>query len=297
MSAPLPPLAELRALIDSVDDRLLDLMIERMAVVARIAAAKRRADGDGPALRPAREAQVLRRLVAAAGGRFPADSLVRIWRELLAAATRAQTPLTAAVCSEPCRLREIARDHLGSITPLVTAESPGHALRLLEEGRAQLAVLPLPEADARWWCDLATAERAPCAVIGRLPFLLGEGAPDTEGLLLGPVPLEASGADRSLFVLRVAGEISRSRLLEGFGRAGLEPRILAVRTEPDGTSWLLDLAGFLDEHASAVVNAAAPLRHRLLRLRRIGAYPVPLVAGDPDDRAAHETRTRQRDAE
>jgi hypothetical protein len=230
---------------------------------------------------------VLRRLVRAAAGRFPADSLVRIWRELLAAATRAQTPLTAAVCQHPCRLRELARDHLGSITPLLAAESPGHALRLLEQGRAQLAVVPLPEADDRWWRDLALAERSPCAVIGRIPFLARAGTTDSEGLILGAVPLEASGADRSLFVLRVAGEISRSLLLEGFARAGLEPRILAARSEADGTDWLLDLAGFLDEHASVLINATALLRDRLLRLRRLGAYPLPLVVDDGDARAPH----------
>lgn len=286
MSETTSALAELRARIDEIDDRLLALVVERMAVVERIATAKRQ-DGNGAALRPAREAQVLRRLVAAAGGRFPADSLVRLWRELFAAATRAQTPLVAAVCSEPCALRELARDHLGSVTPLLAATGPAHALRLLEEARAQVAVLPLPAEDVRWWSDLADAGQLPVNVVARLPFLrIGKAAPPLEALVLGTVPLEASGDDRSLFALRIAGEISRSRLVAGFARAGLDPHILAVRAEAGASWWLLDLAGFLDEHAPAVVNAAALLSQRLLRLRRIGAYATPLVAAAEDTAAS-----------
>lgn len=271
-------LAALRARIDAIDDRLLALMMERMAVVEQIAAVKRQTSGDGPPLRPAREAQVLRRLVAAADGRFPADSLVRLWRELFAAAIRAQMPLVAAVCGEPAELREITRDHLGSITPLLTAEGPGHALRLLEEGRAQVAVVPMPAGGERWWSDLADSERAAFRVIARIPFLADPGL-ERAGLVVGTVPLEASGDDRSLFVLRTAGEISRSRLLEGFLRSGLDPQILAVRAEGEGSSWLLDLAGFLDEHAPLLTNAGALLREQLLRLRRIGAYATPLRVG------------------
>lgn len=283
MSETPPPLAELRARIDEVDDRLLALLVERMEIVGRIAAAKRRTDGDGVALRPAREARVIRRLVRAAAGRFPCDALVRIWREVLATATRAQTPVTACVCSEPCTLRELARDHLGSVTPLVPASGPAHAMRLLEEGRAQIAVLPLPEAEERWWSDLATAERPPAAVFGRIPFLAVRPVAPVEGLLLGAVPLEPSGEDRSLFVLRVADEVSRSRLLQGFARAGLDPRVLASRRVRDGAWHLLDLEGFLDEHTPVLANAAMLLRHDLLRLRRIGSYPKPLASAPPGE--------------
>lgn len=285
MSETPPPLAELRARIDEVDDRLLGLLVERMDIVGRIAAAKRQADGDGIALRPAREAQVVRRLVRAAAGRFPRDSLVRIWREVLAAATRAQTPLTACVCEQPCALRELARDHLGSVTPLVAATGPAHAMRLLEEGRAQIAVLPVPEDGERWWSDLAAAERPPAAVVGRIPFLAPTATPPVEALLLGAVPLEPSGEDRSLFALQVAGELSRSRLLQGFARAGLDPRILARRPVRGGVWYLLDLEGFLDEHTPVLANAAVPLREDLLRLRRIGAYPKPLAPAPAEEDA------------
>ena len=83
-------LEELRRRLDAIDDRLQDLLIERLEIVSRVAAEKRQ---DGvPWYVPAREAQIIRRLVARQGNAFPIGPLVRIWRELLGATTRSQGP-------------------------------------------------------------------------------------------------------------------------------------------------------------------------------------------------------------
>jgi hypothetical protein len=54
-------LEELRRRLDTIDDRLQDLLIERLEIVSRVAAEKR-VDSVPPHV-PAREAQILRRLV------------------------------------------------------------------------------------------------------------------------------------------------------------------------------------------------------------------------------------------
>ena len=96
-----PPLEDLRREIDRIDRAIVDLLIERTDVVRAIGEVKGdRADGR-LAMRPAREAAILRRLVAQAGDRFPRRVLVRMWRELLAATTRQQTPVSLAVFTRP----------------------------------------------------------------------------------------------------------------------------------------------------------------------------------------------------
>ena len=71
MDTTAPPLDNLRAEIDKIDQQILDLLIERSAVVRLIGDVKGdRLDGRS-ALRPAREAQILRRLAERACGRFP----------------------------------------------------------------------------------------------------------------------------------------------------------------------------------------------------------------------------------
>jgi len=275
----LPRLAELRAAIDSIDDRLLDLLLERMETVARIAALKADHAGDRLALRPAREAAILRRLVARAGDRFPRGTLVRMWRELFAAATRLQTPFSVALCRGCGDLAVIARDHFGAVTPVIEASSPAHALRLLDEGRAQLALLPLPEAEDRWWIDMATAEPARLRVLARLPFVRLAGiAAESGGLLVGDLPLQASGEDRSLLVLEAQEDLSRSRLQALLQAPGLDPRWLAIAYQRQGgsTVHLIEIAGFHDRHSNLLQDALAGTRERLIGMAVIGAYARPL---------------------
>lgn len=90
-----PSLAHVRREIDEIDDRLIALLDERFAAVARVRAAKQAEDGPGrAAFRPAREAQVLRRLLAKRGKHLPASLLVRLWRSIMGSATQAQDGLT-----------------------------------------------------------------------------------------------------------------------------------------------------------------------------------------------------------
>jgi len=98
----LDELARLRLEVDRIDDAVVDLLLERIAVVHRIGAVKTTAAlaTATVALRPAREAQIIRRLAAKAAPDLPAIAVARMWRELLAATTRLQTPFAAAVLAD-----------------------------------------------------------------------------------------------------------------------------------------------------------------------------------------------------
>ncbi|HEX8373631.1 MAG TPA: chorismate mutase [Geminicoccaceae bacterium] len=278
----------LRREVDRIDAGLVDLLGERLRVVAGIAAVKRRtAAGDGGgglALRPAREAAILRRLVARADGRFPKATLVRMWRELLGATTQAQSPFAVCVhvpAHQP-ELWDVARDHFGSGTPLRRADSPGHALRQLASGSVQIAVLPLPAETDRWWPGLMNGPPAAGArVVARLPFADVAAYPDdVGGLAIATLPQEACGDDVTLVAIEADGTLSRGRLRELL--APLEPRWLACHD--DGAAavvrHLVELAGFLDVGDSRLGSALAPVRDRLLRVVPLGCYPRPLTTAE-----------------
>src|SRR3954454_5148571 len=73
-------LDELRAKIDQVDDAMHDLLMYRADVTLAIGGAKQgTANGAlAPAMRPAREAQILRRLLARHKGPLPPRVIVRV---------------------------------------------------------------------------------------------------------------------------------------------------------------------------------------------------------------------------
>src|SRR5437660_3381988 len=136
-------LEQLRRRIDEIDDRLQDLLIERIDIVSRVAARKR-SDGGVAAHQPAREAEIIRRLVSRNHGDLPPATLVRMWRELLGATVQLQSGLSIAVYAPPEApgFWDLARDHYGSHTPMLPYRTAGQVIRAVTEGQAALGVLP-----------------------------------------------------------------------------------------------------------------------------------------------------------
>src|SRR5947208_15688686 len=148
MSDSVSDLELLRRRIDEIDDRLQDLLIERAEIVASVGAHKR-GRGALPAHQPWREAEIIRRLVRRGKGAFPAATLVRMWRELLAATVRMQSSFTVAVYAPPQApgYWDIARDHYGSHTPMVPYRSTSNVIGAENEMQETIGVLQIPAED------------------------------------------------------------------------------------------------------------------------------------------------------
>lgn len=239
-------LAALRAEIDALDDAIHDLLMRRAGVVARLAAS--RAKGAGPALRPGREAIILRRLLGRHAGPLPRGALVRLWRELLCAHTRMQAPLSAAAWLDAAGV-EVLRDHLGLSAPITRCADDAAAVAAATEGQTALAALP---PSGRWW----RTETAPrLHVTARLPFF---GPSEPTVFLLSPTPPDASGDDRTLVRLPEGTE-------PALAAAGLPPTVL-VRA--DGFA-LAELPGMIAAGDARLASAGAIV---------LGAYAAPFTA-------------------
>lgn len=281
-----PPLEHLRAEIDRIDQEILDLLIERSEVVRRIGEVKGdRLDGRSP-LRPAREAQILRRLSARADGRFPAPVLVRMWRELIAAQTRLQAPLSVAVFAPDdaaLPIWDLARDHFGSVTPMVRVDRAIQALRALGDGSATVAVLPLPGDDDPWWLALMSDHDVRLRVFARLPFVaatVGNGD-EIAALAVGGLDIEASGDDLTLFAVEADPGLSRGGLRELMRGAGLSPVWLAVwrPANPPQALHLVEVDGFADDGDPRIAALRKAAKGEVLRVVRVGGYARPLSPG------------------
>ena len=148
-----PRLNALRQEIDSIDGDLHGLIRRRAALVGEITASK---PAGGLALRPGREAQIMRKRLATHEGGFPAAAVYRMWREMMSAFSLMQTPgLKVAVCrpADQPGYWDLARDHFGCQVPLVGYESPAQVLAEVRAQPTTIGVVPAPiEADtAPWW--------------------------------------------------------------------------------------------------------------------------------------------------
>ena len=95
-----------------------------------------------------------------------------MWRELLAATTRAQAPLAVAACVPPDQpeLWDMARDHFGSQSADPARRERVAGAAAAGRRRRQLAVLPLPAEHEPWWSGLLDTSVRPLRVVARLPF-------------------------------------------------------------------------------------------------------------------------------
>jgi chorismate mutase / prephenate dehydratase len=274
-----PPLEDLRREIDRIDRAIVALLIERTDVVRAIG--ERKGDNGRLAMRPAREAVILRRLVAQAGDRFPPAVLVRMWRELLAATTRQQTPVSLAVhapADHPA-IWDLARDHFGSTTPCVRAESAGQALRAVSDGSATVAVLPLPHDEDSWWLALMSDQPDRLRVFSRLPFVAGQADGDApRALALGRLEPEPSGDDLGLLAIEADSGISRARLRALLAAADLTPewQITWRPADPGQAVHLVEVGSIVGEGDERLVALQAAAPGEVLRVVAVGGYPRPL---------------------
>jgi chorismate mutase len=273
-------LTSLRAELDGLDDRIHDMLMRRAEVVGVLAASRLKTPG--VALRPGREAQIIRRLLARHHGKLPPSSMVRIWRELLAATTAMQAAHVIAVC-EPDQggaFTQVAREHFGALTPMRVHSSPAQALADVSSGHASAAVLPMPSETetprAAWWTALLHKDQPRIHVIARLPFWAArpEGAPNAQAMVIAAFAPDPSGNDRSLLGLELALDVSRARLAGAVVAAGLRPEQIILRRDAGGqvAHALVEVEGDVGEGDARLDAIAAVLRRPVV----LGAYAVPI---------------------
>lgn len=282
MSTPEQTIDDLRREIDDVDVAIHDLVMRRADLAQRIGAVKDLSRG---IIRPAREAAILRRLCDRHGGPLPRAVLVRLWREMIAALTRLQGPLSVAVYAPDDRraLWDIARDHFGSATPITLVNTPFAAVRAVCDGTATVGVVPYPtdgETDP-WWRFLSAEDPKLPRVVARLPFCArgNGGAEEGDGLALAMVGLEPTEDDRTLISVEFAGDLSRGRLKEALESAGFKILAIsgtAIPGNPAGALHLADAASFIDPADPRLAAAARRLAPQSARLSVIGGYAVPI---------------------
>jgi chorismate mutase / prephenate dehydratase len=268
MNKPAPDLAALRRDIDRIDEAIHDLLMRRAESVLGIAEAKR-ASGD-PVLRPAREAEVLRRLMTRHKGAFPKPALVRLWREIMAGHVHIQTKFSLAVLAPEGHegLLRLALDHFGAATPVRRHDRAGEVLREVIDGVASVGILPLTRQDDAdpWWPALTGKEKNTPRIAARLPFA-PDGRPGAEALVVAPIAQEPSGRDHSYIVVESATPLSRHALTDALSAAGLPPVFLATA----GQMHLAEVAEFVADGDARLAKLGAVA---------IGGYAVPFTADD-----------------
>jgi chorismate mutase len=255
MAVKAPSLDAIRQEIDAIDDRLLALLGERFAAVARIRAAKA---GNGSPLRPGREAAIIRRLAEAPGTAVPLALTVRLWRAIIAASALEQANIRIHIGADlansvPSRIA--IAEHFGDMTPIAHAGDRA-ALEALAANPGDIAIIPL---GAAWLVPYLAGAAGAARIIGCLPMLARRKEP--EALIFGTAASEPTGTDETLVMTE--GNLPRDFAPAPLWLAKFGGRQIAA------------LPGFLEEKMNPLVGIIRS--NAGLGLKVLGRYPRPIA--------------------
>src|SRR5262249_6776565 len=165
-------LAELRREIDRIDEAMHRLLMQRGEIIDRLIAAKQTQETSS-AFRPAREADMMRRLVDRHKGILPLDTVESIWRVIISTFTYVQAPFSvhADLSAGDAAMRDSARFHFGFTVPFVPHADAASVVAAVSDSRGDLGLVPAfgTAAIGAWWSALES-DSAP-KIIARLPFV------------------------------------------------------------------------------------------------------------------------------
>jgi len=167
-----PSLADLRKEIDAIDEQMHGLLMQRGDIIDRLIATKKSQE-TGSAFRPAREAEMMRRLVKRHKGILPLDTAESIWRVIISTFTFVQAPfsLHADLTAGDALMRDSARFHFGFTVPFVPHMGAAGVVAAVSDSKGDLGLVPaLPVASAGSWWNALEFDTAP-KIIARLPFV------------------------------------------------------------------------------------------------------------------------------
>ncbi len=275
-----PQLADLRREIDRIDEAMHRLLMERGEFIGRIIKAKRTTTAElGSAFRPAREADMMRRLVERHSGILPLDTAESIWRVIIATFTYVQAPFSVHAdffAGEPA-MRDCARFHFGFTVPLVGHMGPAGVLAAVAASAGDLGLVPVQGAigGGVWWAPLELPG-AP-KIIARLPFVERQDHP--AGLpvfaVARPHP-DAIVSDVKMWSIRVAGWGPRPAQ----ALASLAEAVAVPEGGFDGAALLVAVPESrpLDGITGALVDAGASVRSCTLVGSHASRYIVSVDA-------------------
>ena len=268
-------LADLRREIDRIDEAMHALLIERGEIIDRLIAVKKTQES-GSAFRPAREADMMRRLVERHHGILPLDTVESIWRVIISTFTYVQAPFAvhADLSAGDALMRDSARFHFGFTVPFVPHMGAASVVEAVSESKGDLGLVPaFAIAGAGAWWTALEFDGAP-KIIARLPFV--ERADHPAGLAgvrdLARRRRRHGDRDRGV-------ERARRRLERGAvdALAGLAEVIAVPDRAFDGAALLVSVPqGGIAAVAEALVNTGASVRSRALVGSHATRYTVPL---------------------
>jgi chorismate mutase len=269
-----PTLADLRRDIDRIDEAMHELLLERGEIIDTLIAVKKTQEV-GSAFRPAREAEMMRRLVQRHRGNLPLDTAESIWRVIIATFTYVQAPFSvhADLSAGDALMRDSARFHFGFTVPFVPHAGAASVVAAVSESKGDLGLVPAfaTAGAGPWWAALEF-DSAP-KIIARLPFVERPNHPAAMPVfVVSRVAADAMVTETEVWSVRVSGWNAASVSTV----AALADVIAVPDRAFDGAALLVSVErGGIKAVSNALIGIGASIRSAALVGSHATRYTVP----------------------
>ena len=186
----------IRKKIDNIDSRVHDLLMKRAEFVNDVIKVKRKENiKDLTIYRPAREHEILLRLIKRHKGSMPIKSLVSIWRKLISTYISIQGELKISFSD---RIDDIVNDYFSADIKKIKTKSSISSLKNLYENKCNITILPFPSKKNNWWHKLSNFSGI--KVVGSLSDSLNG---DIVALVLSKQDIEYAGINTALYTTKI----------------------------------------------------------------------------------------------
>jgi chorismate mutase len=274
---PLPnnaSLADLRREIDRIDEAMHALLLERSEIIDTLIAVKK-TEETGSAFRPAREADMMRRLVARHRGTLPLETVESIWRVIISTFTYVQAPFSvhADLSAGDALMRDSARFHFGFTPPFVPHMGAASVVEAVTESKGDLGLVPAfaTAGSGPWWAALEFA--AAPKIIARLPFVERANHPAAMPVfVVSRVAADAMVTETEVWSLRVSGW--KAAAINAV--AALADVVAVPDSAFDGAALLVSVArGHVAAITDALLKVGASIRSSALVGGHATRYTIP----------------------
>jgi chorismate mutase len=267
-------LADLRREIDRIDAAMHELLIERGNTIDQLIAIKK-TEETGSAFRPAREADMMRRLVRRHHGSLPLDTAESIWRVIISTFTYVQAPFSvhADLSAGDALMRDSARFHFGFTVPFVPHMGAASVVESVTSSKGDLGLVPAfaIAGGGPWWTALEFAS-AP-KIIARLPFVERPNHPAALPVfVVSRAAADAMVTETEVWSMRVSGWSARA--VQALAEVA---DVIAVPDRAfDGAALLVSAPiGGIEAVAAALIKIGASIRSSALVGSHAARYTIP----------------------
>ncbi len=244
-------LGSCRKEIDEIDDKIINLLNQRINIVSKVKKIKED-NQDDFFIKSAREADMIKDLVKKSDKKIHKSIIANIWRKIITSSNMYEQPLTVALYSpnDNMSYQYLLRQYYADYIPINNCSNAQKVFSQLENNQAQIGALKVPnhnDEQENWWLNLANSSSS-VKIFAKTPFFYQNN--QEKLFILAKKEQEKSSSDTTIICLETKSDISFDRIENNIKECNLNYNLLKRATSDsiiDAKFYLIELDGFYED--------------------------------------------------